>query len=125
MGTVFLTSTIGCCTLLVTCLPKAFHDGSHKFTSGNFECMVCLNKFTLQKITQMNPRLLDTFLHSRRLSQHISPIVVPCSICPVHRSPFDWSRAICGQLNALLYLSQSDARNFFMGPKRRCKVWTV
>ena len=44
MGTAF------CCTLLVTCLPKAFHDGSAKFTNEDFECMVCLKKFTLQKL---------------------------------------------------------------------------
>ena len=26
-----------------------FHDGSATFTTGNFECMVCLKKFPLQK----------------------------------------------------------------------------
>ena len=30
-------------------LPKVFHDGSAKFTTRNFECMVCLKKFTLKK----------------------------------------------------------------------------
>ena len=49
MGTAVLTSTIDCCSLLLICLPKAFHDGSFKFTTGYFECMVCLKKFTLQK----------------------------------------------------------------------------
>ena len=41
--------TIDGCILLLTCLPKAFHDCSAKFTTGDFECMVCLKKFTLKK----------------------------------------------------------------------------
>ena len=35
--------------LLLICLPIAFHGGSAKFTTGNFECMVRLKKFSLQK----------------------------------------------------------------------------
>ncbi|KAJ9580298.1 hypothetical protein L9F63_004060, partial [Diploptera punctata] len=72
------------------------------------------------KKSQMNLHLLPTFRHSHQLSQHIFPIVLPVSICPVRRSPlifqyalfvevrlfnisicpvrrspFDWSVAIC------------------------------
>ena len=49
MGTAFVTSTIDCCTLLLACLPIVFHDGSANFTTGDFECMVCLKKFTVHK----------------------------------------------------------------------------
>ena len=53
MGTAFLnslsvTSTTDCCTLVLICLAKVFHDGSAKFTTEDFECMVCLKKLTLQ-----------------------------------------------------------------------------
>ena len=51
MGTAFLNiGKTDCCKLLHTCLPKAFHDGSTAFTTGVFECMVCLNKSTLKKV---------------------------------------------------------------------------
>ena len=55
MGTAFLMSvTIDCYTLLVTCLPKGFDDGSATFTTRDFECMVRLKKFTLQKISEID-----------------------------------------------------------------------
>ena len=43
MGTAF------CCTLLVTCLPKVFHVGSAKFTTGDFECLVHQKRFNFKK----------------------------------------------------------------------------
>ena len=46
---VLKTLTTDCCTLLLSCLAKAFHDGSATFTNGDFYCMVCLKKFTLKK----------------------------------------------------------------------------
>ena len=47
----FMTSlTIEFCTPLLICLPKAFHDGSAKVTTEDFECMVRLKKCTLQKV---------------------------------------------------------------------------
>ena len=53
MGTAFLNvlSVISTndCTLLLTCLEKAFHVGSAAITTENFKCMVCLNKFSLEK----------------------------------------------------------------------------
>ena len=50
MGTAFLN--IGKNLLLHTgshLFTKVFHDGSAKFTTRDFECMVCLKKLTLQK----------------------------------------------------------------------------
>ena len=47
-------SSTHCCILLLTCLPKVFHDGSAKFTTGNFECMVRLKRFSFQKWWQNN-----------------------------------------------------------------------
>ena len=54
MGTTFLNSltvisTYDCCTLLLTCLEKAFHVGFDTFTTDNFKCMMRLNKFSLKK----------------------------------------------------------------------------
>ena len=51
MGTVilYMSSLNECCTLLITCVPKAFHDGSAKFTTEVFECMVRLKKFSLRE----------------------------------------------------------------------------
>ena len=54
MGTAFLNnlsviSTNDCCTLLLTCLEKAFHVGSVTFTTENFKYMMCLKNFSLQK----------------------------------------------------------------------------
>ena len=51
-------------------ISKVFYDGSAKFTTGDFECMVYLKKFTLQNII-LNfdfrkdiPSYRHTFLHS-------------------------------------------------------------
>ena len=51
-----ISNNIDCCILLL--VHQVFHDGSAKFTTGDFECMVCLKKFTLQKpfkITSPSP----------------------------------------------------------------------
>ena len=58
----------------------------------------------------MNLHLLPTFRHSHQLSQHISPIVLPVSTCPVRKSPFGRSVAICALLISLPHLSQSVCR---------------
>ena len=64
MSTVFrynlsIISTTDCCTLLLTCLEKAFHVGSATFTTENFKCMVRLKKFSLKKI-KIKKQYLDS-----------------------------------------------------------------
>ena len=54
-----LTSTTDCCILLLTCLAKAFHDGTATFTTGDFECMMCLKKFSLKKSRNRKINLMD------------------------------------------------------------------
>ena len=59
----FKTSATDCCTLLLICLAKVFHDGSATLTTGDFECMVCLKRFTLQKEQKNKEKLLSYHHH--------------------------------------------------------------
>ena len=68
MGTAFLNSlsiisTNDCCTLLLTCLEKAFHVGSAAFTAENFKYMVCLKKFSLQKVKTLIKNIGELYLN--------------------------------------------------------------
>ena len=49
LNSLLVMSTNDCCTLLLTCLEKAFRVGSATFTTKNFKYAVCLKKFSLQK----------------------------------------------------------------------------
>ena len=64
MGTALMSVTIDCLHTATHLFPKFFHDGSATFTTGDFECMVCLKKFTLQKstlISQQNIKFVIDF----------------------------------------------------------------
>ena len=56
MGTSLI---IDSCSLLLICSPKVFHDCSAKFTTGDFECIVCLKKLYIyipQRYSPEEPR---------------------------------------------------------------------
>lgn len=63
-----------------------------------------LQKSLIGKKTYISP----TFLLIPKGFHKISQVIISVSICPVHRSPFGWSVAICGLLISHLHLSLTN-----------------